>query len=81
MRGLPANSSCMFLSPTQLWGNNMVDFLSDPDIPDTILGDSSNPTLRGLPIDTLLFAFLLLSTLVDILQLLLISVSRDHDEN
>ena len=47
MSGLPTNSTCMLLSPTQLWGNNMVDFLSDPDIPETILGDSSNPTVRG----------------------------------
>lgn len=52
MSGLPTNSTCMLLSPTQLWGNNMVDFLSDPDIPETILGDSSNPTVRALMFGT-----------------------------
>lgn len=48
MKGLPANSTCMLLSPTQLWDNKNVEFLSDPDIPETVLGDRSNPTLRGL---------------------------------
>ena len=47
MKGLPANSTCMLLSPTQLWDNKKVDFLSDPDIAETVLGDRSNPTLRG----------------------------------
>ena len=45
----------------------MVDFLSDPDIPNTILGDSSNPTLRGYHIPA--FVVLILHKTVLILKI------------